>query len=284
MNCLYCNAVFTPINSVQKYCCESHQRIHHRQSYVRPNSFTYVCLNCGKEYTTGYRDRDTYCSRECADTHREKRNCLYCGVEFMASVQQDQRYCSEVCSRRGNKGTIAPLGNKLQCPQCGNTFIRDHSLQAFCSAECRYQYTLDQMANDRIENHQEVEYICKECGSVFVPEFGNKHRAFCSDACRNRHGSRIGKVIRKARIRGAERIERFDPIEILCGDKWHCQLCGISTPKRLRGSIDDRAPELDHIVPLAMGGSHTRANTQCLCRKCNQKKGASMIGQLRLPG
>jgi 5-methylcytosine-specific restriction endonuclease McrA len=150
--------------------------------------------------------------------------------------------------------------------------------------ECGYQYTLDRLAKKRIENHQEVECICKECGSVFVPEFGNKHRAFCSDDCCKKYSGRVSKASRRARIRCTKQLEYFDPIEILRRDKWHCQLCGVKTPKHLRGTIDDYAPELDHIVPLAMGGSHTRANTQCLCRKCNQKKGASVIGQLRLLG
>jgi 5-methylcytosine-specific restriction endonuclease McrA len=37
---------------------------------------------------------------------------------------------------------------------------------------------------------------------------------------------------------------------------------------------------LDHIVPLAKGGLHSRANTACACNGCNMKKGArSNIGQ-----
>jgi 5-methylcytosine-specific restriction endonuclease McrA len=44
----------------------------------------------------------------------------------------------------------------------------------------------------------------------------------------------------------------------------------------------DDAPELDHIVPLACGGAHTYQNTQCTCRECNGRKGATILGQLRL--
>lgn len=46
----------------------------------------------------------------------------------------------------------------------------------------------------------------------------------------------------------------------------------------------DNAPELDHIVSLAEGGEHSMRNTQCLCRKCNQEKGVTTKGQLRLFG
>jgi hypothetical protein len=31
---------------------------------------------------------------------------------------------------------------------------------------------------------------------------------------------------------------------------------------------------LDHIIPLALGGSDAKTNKQCLCGKCNQYKGA----------
>jgi 5-methylcytosine-specific restriction endonuclease McrA len=50
----------------------------------------------------------------------------------------------------------------------------------------------------------------------------------------------------------------------------------------LRGTHADRAPELDHILPLAAGGDHTFDNVACACRKCNQAKGALPLGQIRL--
>jgi len=67
--------------------------------------------------------------------------------------------------------------------------------------------------------------------------------------------------------------ERIDPIKIFKRDNWKCKLCDIDTPRTLRGTIEDNAPELDHIMPLALGGSHTANNVQCLCRKCNCDKG-----------
>jgi len=88
------------------------------------------------------------------------------------------------------------------------------------------------------------------------------------------------KALRRARI--LQDFEAFDPIKVFMRDKWHCQLCGVSTPKRLRGTYEDDAPELDHVVPLALGGSHTWANVQCACRSCNISKGARALGQMGL--
>lgn len=53
-----------------------------------------------------------------------------------------------------------------------------------------------------------------------------------------------------------------------------CALCGIPVTTH-----DPQLPthaELDHIVPVARGGTDTRDNVQVLCRKCNRRKGTKM--------
>jgi hypothetical protein len=34
--------------------------------------------------------------------------------------------------------------------------------------------------------------------------------------------------------------------------------------------------EFDHVIPVALGGSHTARNLQLLCETCNREKGASL--------
>lgn len=80
------------------------------------------------------------------------------------------------------------------------------------------------------------------------------------------------KASRKAKEGAA--LDLVNPYEVLCRDKWTCQICGIRTPRSLRGSYAPDAPEVDHINPLALGGSHTLENLQCACRACNLRKGA----------
>jgi 5-methylcytosine-specific restriction endonuclease McrA len=127
---------------------------------------------------------------------------------------------------------------------------------------------------------------CRTCsGPVGYSSMG-RPRLYCSDECKPvtetmRRHSRAAKARRRAIERGAH-AERFDPMEILERDAWRCHICGVRTPKRLRGTYDDRAPELDHIVPLAAGGEHSRRNTACACRKCNIAKSDRPLGQLRL--
>ncbi|MFN2926558.1 HNH endonuclease [Lachnospiraceae bacterium YH-ros2228] len=64
---------------------------------------------------------------------------------------------------------------------------------------------------------------------------------------------------------------------VLERDHYTCQICGIS-----KGYLDDLVPglgdflllEIDHIVPVANGGSgDDETNLQTLCWRCNRKKG-----------
>jgi 5-methylcytosine-specific restriction endonuclease McrA len=125
---------------------------------------------------------------------------------------------------------------------------------------------------------------CKECDKTFVPEYSIKARwEFCSDSCMKKYHKRNGEALRRARKKGSNG-ESFNLYEVFIRDKWRCQLCGVKTPKRLRGTTKANAPELDHIIPLSKGGEHSKRNTQCACRKCNGEKGARELGQLRLFG
>lgn len=280
LNCLYCGIAFTPKYPHQKCCNKEHGYLYGLNH--RNEKYSFICKNCGKEYRTAYKDRDSYCSRECSDAHFQRhrprviiqKHCEYCGKEFSADIERCQKYCSEICGKRGYAGTV--IKKEIACIYCGQSFMPKIITQMCCSPECgRRLACLKKYPREQI-------YICKECGKEFSPEYGNKHRNYCSDICMQKKLSRIGKSTRRAHIRGAKHTENFDPFYVFNRDKWRCRLCGTRTPRELRGTTEDYAPELDHIIPLAMGGDHTVTNTQCLCRRCNQEKGATIAGQLGL--
>lgn len=231
------------------------------------------CKQCGKSPILGYK----YCSTRCGQTARDRAN----GVKPKA------------------------IRSRLLCVVCGFSFLkrsraRDASL--CCSRDCGFK--LLAWRAERNANYKKAKaefarwarnakkppaYVnrCKDCEARV-----SKWQQRCS-SCRDRAARlrferaaptrRAGKSLRRARERVAG-CERFDPFEVFQRDKWTCHICGIKTPKSLRGSYDDRAPELDHIIPLAAGGPHTRQNTACSCRRCNILKGAKPLGQLRLIG
>lgn len=80
---------------------------------------------------------------------------------------------------------------------------------------------------------------------------------------------------RKAKIRGAQRVETVDYQWILLRDRYICQLCMQPIDRNLH-YMDPLAASVDHRIPLKAGGNHTRDNLQAAHRRCNQRKGSKL--------
>ncbi|SDD37432.1 HNH endonuclease [Geodermatophilus telluris] len=89
---------------------------------------------------------------------------------------------------------------------------------------------------------------------------------------RRRTSSSTARHARRVRLEGAT-VERFDPIKVFERDGWHCRLCGGPVDRDLRWP-DPASASLDHVVPLVVGGAHSRDNTQLAHWLCNVQKGA----------
>lgn len=211
--------------------------------------------------------------------------CRNCGVEFRPKRKDRASFCSQACCWAEQKQAAAvrpvavkpiPLMTRVwfhTCGGCGEAFCATAPRMSFCSPACCSR------AWASARPGRKAARSCGECGVEFAPEYGNRRRLFCSPRCSTRHGKRTAKLVRKARVRGVVS-EAVDPISVFERDGWRCHICRRKTPRELRGKMDDRAPELDHILPLALGGAHTYANTACACRACNMAKGATPMGQI----
>lgn len=81
---------------------------------------------------------------------------------------------------------------------------------------------------------------------------------------RNRHRLRVHRATRRARTRAGGKLSP-DIIPILMAQQGgRCAICA-----SVLGVY-----HLDHVIPLARGGSNTDENVQLLCPPCNAKKGA----------
>ena len=71
----------------------------------------------------------------------------------------------------------------------------------------------------------------------------------------------------KAQIgrRQRQRRNRYDIFGNVTSTVYFCKMCG-----RVR-TLDDL--EVDHIIPVSLGGSDALDNKQLLCSKCNREKG-----------
>lgn len=241
---------------------------------------------CGETFDAALFKAQRYCSQACYALIARTlpvRECPACGGTFRPG-KATQTCCKPACyqvmrvrkfaaardARIAEQKARPPKLFDCQCRHCGTSFPSTSPHHAFCSPECRaYKPPLPAIR-------------CKGCGNPFVPKTPNVK--YCDPTCSRKRHRRISRAVDKARKRAIPTEERFDPIEVLERDGWVCQHCGRPTPKELRGKMVDNAPELDHKIPLTAGGKHTRANTQCLCRRCNAAKGdrAEVPPQLKL--
>jgi predicted nucleic acid-binding Zn ribbon protein len=231
---------------------------------------------------------------------RRQHTCRQCGEGFVRRAYGkagENQFCSRVCSAaairkyateaearraerdkaRDRKGLAA---RPSQCRVCQTALPGDGTRRLSCSRECGMEWARRAAYQ---ENRARAEAwlqprVCRECQVEFTPAYGAKMRLFCSKPCRRKSQKRVARHLRRARTYAAG-AESFKSVEVFVRDGWRCHLCSRLTRPALRGTTHPRAPELDHIVPLAAGGLHTRANTACACRQCNNRKGAAVGGQ-----
>lgn len=94
-----------------------------------------------------------------------------------------------------------------------------------------------------------MEKYCKSCGAVFN-DLKFKICPHCGQTLDTRYGRQ--PIPRKLRH------------EVFMRDGYRCRECGASK--------DETSLEIDHIVPVARGGTNDIDNLQTLCRECNRMK------------
>lgn len=209
-----------------------------------------------------------------ASNHRVCEHCRKPYIRKRRNHGEGLKYCSQQCAGAAKKSRPPSFSvvHQSKCGVCGKEWIGRRK-QAICSDGCRKEIRRTQSAvalfREAVQKRPTAS-ACLECGVAFTPiKFVDS--PFCCPEHSKAYYRRIVKALRKARLLGS-RYEDVDPIKVFERDGWRCRACGCDAPRRLRGSLDDNAPELDHVVPLAAGGEHTYDNTQCLCRLCNQLK------------
>ncbi|WP_413764537.1 HNH endonuclease [Variovorax sp. Varisp41] len=122
---------------------------------------------------------------------------------------------------------------------------------------------------------------CPGCGAKFCRLPGSGNHQCCSAECSAdllRKAKSSSRAKDRARLLSAQ-VEDVNPYKVFSLDGWTCYICGDPTPRRLRGTCESDAPELEHVVPLAGNGPHSYANTRCACRHCNGAKGDMTLSQ-----
>lgn len=301
--CVGCNEPF-PAKSARgakaKFCSDDCRKLHvreyqrnYRSAYAKPLG-RIRCVECNEPFDQRSHSH-ILCSDRCVELNNarkrnvsgiqwvfdkeEGRRCPLCDKTFIPT-HPNQKYCTPECKHENRDKIRRP--ETYKCKGCGEPFSpKRKDSRTFCGRECTQRYQCSEVMDDAkyaVPDGATEKRPCFNCDEPFPVKPGDRKRKYCSPRCRKKSAARIAGSTRRKNLKGA-RVETVDPYEICERDKWRCHLCGVRTPKRLRGTFDPRAPEVDHILPITAGGTHNYANLACACRDCNQKKGNKPLGQ-----
>lgn len=220
------------------------------------------CPGCGTAVpqTPGKRARK-WCSDACRiwklrhpDEKRQPvRSCAVCGTDI-SSKQQSAKVCSKRCNdvMRGT-ARAEPLPER-HCVDCGNAFTPRSSRSKRCSA-CAML----------VHDHPNWPPICHDCGQKTERRSTASGR-FCDRCSMER---RVARYISKNHRRRTQL--RFTDItadyeRALRKRAGRCPLCSVWMTSR---PGHPNSKHLDHIIPIAIGGTHTVGNVRIICRTCN---------------
>lgn len=274
--CPMCGSAVTGHQS-KKFCCAKCRRGNERlnrdldKERLRKKELSpeRLCEHCGESFRrkTDSKNAARFCSRQC-------------GFDAGSNVWKKPHVDEDLLVMAKALSVVYGSASCL-CNECGSRFRSGSFAEKYCSQSCREKFSREQYIAANDNGRDRSERKCLECETLFAPEYGDRRRMFCSSECSIKKQRRITRKKNRARLRGAF-VENVDPIAVFDRDSWICRECGRATPRDKRGTYDDDAPELDHIMPLSLGGAHSYMNTQCLCRMCNAKKSNTPPTQVSL--
>lgn len=250
------------------------------------------CADCNnaqlREFHRDYRER-TGTHYACQDRYKKQKLCESCGESFWTREARI-RFCSVACGNVGR--TSRAYGH--ECVTCGKTWESPRVQARFCSDACqllaarapRAQVVLYEGPPMRILRGQRRVVAalalpalrrrwyagrCAWCGDWFV--YDQPQTRTCTPRCAKRLAHRQRRAVQRAAF-----VEAVSPYKIFERDRWRCRLCGKAV-RRDATAPHPKAPVIDHIVPLAAGGTHEPANAQCAHFLCNSLKGARGGGE-----
>lgn len=192
--------------------------------------------------------------------------CAACGEPAQQTGSGRRAVCSVACRTLLQWPKRSSPVWFRHCELCGRLFSSQAADAKWCSDRCRADGTRTSWPSCKVFLRD-----CTVCGVLFATPYTV---VTCSKQCasvKRRDDHREAKHKRRARKRDAF-VARVTRRSIFERDRWRCHICG--KPVRRKAVVPHPlAPTLDHLIPLAEGGTHEPANVRTAHYRCNVAKG-----------
>lgn len=231
-----------------------------------------------------------FCRRHYNEAHPRKKRaetvtCVVCAAVYTRDYSGPSRQakhlptCSYECRAIVSYGWKEPLPDDHWARWYGATTRIAYTRCSYCNALVTHDPRQSSIYCEKHNKDSRPRFVsaqCVECGDWFI---GDRHKYYsaggglphCSDQCSARRNRRIGKERRRALKRDAYRAN-VPRRQVYEADGWRCHICGKKVKRRSQVP-DPMAPTIDHVVPLAQGGTHEPANCRTAHFICNARKG-----------
>ena len=216
-----------------------------------------TCTNCNQPLAEGMRNDAKYCSTKCRlEVHH-------------VNEKADGRYSQRLAVKRERRA--ATPKHQHACVECGKAYETSHRKPSFCSAPCRTRW-MDAHNPTRCSTHG----CNKGVRSLGLCHLHHK-QAKRSQGVAGYNGPwnerrKANSQQRRAMKLGTQ-TEKIHSLTVYERDAWTCGLCSTLVDQNL-AHPHPMSASLDHVLPLAKGGTHTYTNVQLAHLTCNVSKGA----------
>lgn len=227
----------------------------------------------GKHNNKRGRKGDTfkYCSRQCRFSAVRALAASKVACRFLNRVLELTLCGAPVCRVCGSHIPVGRSSVSCTCSHaCASECNRKRARETY---ESKHGVTLRPLGGTR---------ECRYCKAVIqATNTTGRGRSVC-DEC----GLYRGDFKSRARLYGVA-YTAINKRDVFARDGWRCQLCGHAVLRKAKRHkvtrrFHPRTASLDHIIPMVKGGPHIESNVQCACLRCNSRKNARRIGQLRI--
>lgn len=215
--------------------------------------------------------------------HQPTVGIAECSIDGCAALVTARGWCVKHWTRwdrYGDPEARMPgeiLAGRKICPGClSDKLLAEYGRSKCYCKPCQAAQTAKYREAHPYEPVEGIPTDCAYCGQTFLAD--KRRWRCCSAVCSKSYKYKVvdskHNHARRARLKGAE-VESFDREEIFDRDEWTCRICGDLVDPYAPWH-HPKSPSIDHIIPITLGGAHTRANVQTACLGCNVRKGARL--------